>query len=214
MGKIGFSLIIADSIELEKGASIGHFNIIRVKKLHLGKGACIGHLNFIKGFFDLIMENKSEINLQNKITRILSPKGNYCKTELRLKYHAKIGVKHLLDMTGNVTIGDNSMLAGADSQLWTHGFYFSKEGEEAVRIDGDIEIGHNCYIGSRCIILAGVHIGDSITIGANSCISKTITEQGCYVGQPIRFIPFDPDEVMNRLSSPVTTIDGIKIYKK
>lgn len=180
MRRICFSLVIADSIKLEKGARIGHFNIIIVKDLYLGKKARIGHFNFIKGFFDLVMEDRAEINLQNKISRSLSPKGNYCKAKLHLKYHAKIGVKHLLDMTSNITMGENSMLAGADSQLWTHGFYFSKEGEKTVRIDGDIEIGHNCYIGSRCVVLAGVCIGDSITIGANSCISKTIMEQGCY----------------------------------
>lgn len=62
--------------------------------------------------------------------------------------------------------------------------------------------------------MAGVCIGDSITIGANSCISKTIMEQGCYVSQPVRFIPFDPDKAMDGLSSFVTTVNGIKIYKK
>lgn len=106
------------------------------------------------------------------------------------------------------------MLAGADSQIWTHGFYFSKEGDKVVRIDGDVKIGHNCYIGARCIINGGVEIGDCITIGAGTCVPKTILEQGLYVSQPLRYIPFDPDEAMEKLENQVATINRIKIFKK
>jgi len=180
----------------------------------MGESARIGHLNFIKGYFDLIMDRRSVINLQNKISRISDPKRNYCLSVVHLKYHAKIGVKHLLDVTSNITIGENSMLAGAGSQVWTHGFYFAKEGDKVVRIDGDVRIGHNCYVGAKCVITAGVEIGDCITIGAGTCVPKTILQQGLYVSQPLRFIPFDPDEAMKKLGKPVSTVNGVNIYKK
>lgn len=133
---------------------------------------------------------------------------------LDMRYHAKIGVKHMLDMTRNITIGENSMLAGSDSQIWTHGFYFSKQGEQTARIDGDVNIGHNCYIGARCVILSGVRIGNAVTVGANACVSKSILNQGLYVSQPLRCIPFDPDETIKRLSKRIATIHHINIYEK
>lgn len=212
--RVGFSLILCNEIHLAEGASIGHLNVIVVDKLIMGKNTRIGHLNFIKGWFDLNMAEKASIHLQNKITRILSPQGNYCKATLDMKYHAKIGVKHLLDMTRNITIGENSMLAGSDSQIWTHGFYFSKLGEQTARIDGDVTIGHNCYIGARCVILSSVRIGNAVTIGANACVSKSILKQGLYVSQPLRSIPFDPDEAIKRLSKRIATINHINIYEK
>lgn len=116
--RVGFSLMLCNEIHLAEGASIGHLNIIIVDRLIMGKDARIGHLNFIKGGFDLRMVEKASIHLQNKITRILSLHGNYCKATLDMKYHAKIGVKHLLDMTRNISIGENSMLAGSDTQIW------------------------------------------------------------------------------------------------
>lgn len=212
--RIGFSLIWCNEIHLAEGASIGHFNIIIVDKLTMGKNARIGHLNFIKGWFDLHMAEKASIHLQNKISRILSPKDNYCKATLDLKYHAKIGVKHLLDMTRDITTGENSMLAGSGSQIWTYGFYFSKTGEQTTRIDGNVSIGKNCYIGARCVILPSVKIGDAITVGANVCVSKSISQQGLYVSQPLRYISFDPDEAVKGLSKKMATINHVNIYEK
>ncbi len=212
--KVGLSLIIANEIRLGENAKIGHFNVIVVDKLIMGKDTYIGHLNFIKGWFDLIMDERASINLQNKISRILSPKGNYCKAKVDMKYHAKIGVKHTLDVTRSITIGKNTMLAGSETQVWTHGFYFSKQGEKVTRIDGEVTIGDNCYIGARCVLLAGVNIGNAITVGANTCISKSIQQQGLYVSQPLRYIPFDPDEAVVKLTHKVATINQIDIYEK
>lgn len=212
--RIGLSLILANRIELSEGVRIGHFNIIIVDKLVMKKNSSIGHFNFIKGWFDLIMEERSSIHLQNKIARILSPQKNYCKSVVHLKYHAKIGVKHEIDATRDITIGENSMLAGSGSQIWTHGFYFSKIGDKVTRIDGTVNIGKNCYVGARCVILAGVNIGDAITIGANACISKSIERPGLYVNQPIRYIPFDPDQAVTTLTNKVATINQVDIYEK
>ena len=212
--RIVFSIIIANKIELSEDARIGHFNIIIVDKLIMKRNSSIGHFNFIKGWFDLIMEEKSSIHLQNKIARILSPKNNYKKSSVHLNYHAKIGVKHEIDATSDVILDENCMLAGSGSQIWTHGFYFSKIGEKVTRIDGAVYIGKNCYVGARCIILAGVNIADAITIGANTCVSKSLDQQGLYVSQPLRYIPFDPDEAVTALTKKVATINQVDIYEK
>lgn len=126
--RIGLSLILANRIELSEGVKIGHFNIIIVDKLVMKKNSSIGHFNFIKGWFDLIMEERSSIHLQNKIARILSQKKNYCKSVVHLKYHAKIGVKHEIDATRDITIGDNSMLQEAEVKYGLTAFILVKSG--------------------------------------------------------------------------------------
>lgn len=212
--KVGFSLILADEIMLEDGAKIGHLNCIICRKLVMKKNASIGKLNFIKGNIDLVMEERADINMQNKITSILRNELKRGRSELHLKYHAKIGVGHMIDMTDSITIGENSMIAGAGSQLWTHGFYFSKEGDKVSRIDGEITIGNNCYIGARCVICAGVSIPAATTIGANSCVSKSLEKSGLYVSQSLRYIEFDPDVAIERFGSPKDCVNGVNIYKK
>ena len=57
---------------------------------------------------------------------------------------------------------------------------------------GRIEIGNNCFIGARCIILPGVTIGDNVIVGAGSVVTKSIVSNMVVAGNPAR---------------PITTID-------
>lgn len=198
--KVGFSLIIANRIELEPGSRIGHLNLIKCKEISMGKGSKINHLNLIKGEFSVSMAKGSWINNQNKVSAIGD---TYHEVHLTLKENAKIGVKHLLDMTDSITIGHDSMLAGADTQIWTHNFIFSKHSSRMAREDAAVTIGNNCYIGARCTIMAGVSITDAVTVGAASCVAKNLERQGLYVGQGLRYFSFDPDEKIDNLGKPV-----------
>lgn len=122
--KIGFSFIVAESIVMDDNTSVGHFNYINIKRLHFEKGGSIKHLNFIKGDFSIFIGENAWIRTQNKIS---ATRGTYHDVNLVLDKYAKIGVKQLLDMTDSITIGESSMLAGADTQIWTHSFYFLKQ---------------------------------------------------------------------------------------
>lgn len=199
-GGIGFSLVLSNSIALTNNSRIGHFNIIRCKDIAMNHSS-IGHLNFIKGCFSVIMENKSWIRNQNKISATIG--SSYKDVNLILMEGAAIGVGHLLDMTDDITIGKYSMLAGCDTQIWTHSFYFSKNSCKYARVDAPVVIGDHCYIGARCTINSGVTISDAITIGSATCVSKSLKEQGLYVSQGLRFIQFDPDEKIHNLGEPV-----------
>lgn len=177
--KIGFSIILCDKIDLSDNSRIGHLNLIKCKNLSMVSSK-INHLNFIRGDFSIIMKIGSWINNQNKISAIDNA---YHNVNLVLEERAKIGVKHLLDMTDSIFIGKDSMLAGADTQIWTHNFYFSKNSSKIAREDAPVIIGKNCYIGARCTIMAGVNISNGITIGAHCCVPKSLLKQGLYVGQ-------------------------------
>lgn len=52
----------------------------------------------------------------------------------------------------------------------------------------DVCIGSNIWVGANVTICAGVKICDDVVIGANSVVTKDISQSGVYVGSPVRFI--------------------------
>lgn len=183
-------LWINGKLELNETSRIGNFNIIRVNNLSIQKGGYIGKFNNIKGPIEISLAEKAAIGNWNSVYR--APIGvTYGISVLKIGTLSKITAHHRLDCTRSITLGDYSILAGHDSQLWTHAYYHDKQGAGRFRIDGEIFIGNNVYIGSRCIIAGGVSIANAVTVGAGACVSKSLNEAGTYVNQALRYIPKD-----------------------
>jgi len=58
----------------------------------------------------------------------------------------------------------------------------------AVTILGYANIGNLCDIFSSAVIFPYKKIGDSVTIGANSTVTKDISEAGVYIGSPAKSV--------------------------
>ena len=92
-----------------------------------------------------------------------------------------------------VEIGDNTVMAGGDTQILTHdgacamvyrmGLY-----PEMCDYLGRVKIGKNCFIGNNCIIMKHVTIGDNSIIGAGSVVAKSIPAGCVACGVPARVI--------------------------
>lgn len=206
--KIGFSFLCLKEISLANNVKIGHFNIFLNNSFLLEKNSKIGYLNFFKGPFNLILKNDSEISNKNYLTR--AKKGvSYGESNLTLHQFSIITVSHHLDLTRSITFGEYSILAGIRSQMWTHGYYHADKGLDRIRIDGEITIGNNVYIGSSCIFNPGVKVGNAIHIGGGSVISKNIDEKGMYVNQPLRFIEND----INIIKSKLIKVEGFNLVE-
>lgn len=195
--KIGLSFVYVNSLTLEKNSRIGHFNFIKVDGATLCEKAVIMNLNYFKGPIRIFLGEKSIIGRLNKFTRAYNPV-TYDESCLRLESGTGITYGNFFDLTCSVTFGSNSQIAGKGSQFWTHGYIHAIEGEERVRIDGEIIIGNNVYIGTRCLFNPGVSISDGINIGGNSVISKNLTKSGMYVNQPLRFVESNIENVRNK----------------
>lgn len=52
----------------------------------------------------------------------------------------------------------------------------------------EVKIGKNCWIGGQSIILPGVTIGNNVTIGAGSTVTRDIPDNSVAVGSPARVI--------------------------
>ena len=137
------------------------------------------------------------MNSQNKISsgpmHIKKP-----VTKLEMINSALI-MKHNLDLSDNITIDDNTTIAGVGTQIWTHAFY--KSATRSAKVTAPVKIGKNCYIGSNAIICAGVTIGDNIAVGANATVSKDLTKPGLYVNQALRFIEYDGDKAIDAIEA-------------
>lgn len=161
------------------------------------KDSVIRNLNFIRGNFSLLMEEKAIIGNMNKFSSI--SRSTYQSVVLSLGKRCHVVGNHLFDMTSSISIGEHTTLGGVSTQIWTHGFYKSSKMENSPRIDASVKIGSNCYIGARCSIMPGVEIADDITVGAQTCVSKSLSKSGLYVSQPIRYIDFDVVKAIENL---------------
>lgn len=59
------------------------------------------------------------------------------------------------------------------------------KGRESAR---PIVIGTDCWIGGGAIILPGVTIGNGVTVGAGSVVTKDVKDRCVVVGNPARII--------------------------
>ncbi len=90
-----------------------------------------------------------------------------------------------------ITIGNHVLLAEG-VRLLTHdgaGWCMATENPQ-LRMDiwGKITLGNNIYVGTNAMIMPGVTIIDNVIIGAGSIVTKSITEDGVYVGVPAKRI--------------------------
>lgn len=167
----------------------------------MGNDSRIKNVNVLKGIFNLELSDKAVINRSNIIVNsinILSQKKEFSIPTLKIGYNSIIGVKHFIDMTANVTLGENSILAGRSSELWTHAFYHQRTGSGRYMIRGNIVIGNNCYIGSHVIFNCGVSVADTATVAAGAIVSKDIAVGGVFCAQPLRHLEFNPDEAVRK----------------
>jgi acetyltransferase-like isoleucine patch superfamily enzyme len=204
--KLGFSWVYAGTIRLAANARVGHGNFISIDAFLLAENSYVGHLNRMVGPLFLVLSEYAGIGNLNRVLR--AKKGvTWGRSMLKLGRWSKITSRHVVDCSRSVIIGDYSIVAGCGSQLWTHGYLHAPQGLGRFRIDGSIRIGNNVYIGSACVFNAGVRVSDAITVGAASCIARSLDVPGLYVSQPLRHIELDYEEAARR--HPEVRVDGL-----
>ncbi|MDM7552460.1 acyltransferase [Levilactobacillus brevis] len=82
-----------------------------------------------------------------------------------------------INVMNRITIG-NDCLFGENVKLYDHdhshrmGHLFRNE----AMITKEVIVGNNCWIGSNCVILKGVHIGDNVVVGAGTIVTHDIPD--------------------------------------
>ena len=212
--KIGFSIISISNLSLSENSKIGHFNFIFCDKIELESSSYIGHFNIIKGPFSVILNQRAAVGNFNKLVRAKIGV-TYDESRLKLGELSKITSSHYIDLTKSIEFGSFSTLAGVNSQIWTHGYVHESTGAGRIRVDGEVKIGNNVYIGSSCIFNPGIKINDSISVGSGSVLSKNLIEKGLYVNQSLRLVNQDIEDVKRKLDKlqPGKSEDNVFIKK-
>jgi acetyltransferase-like isoleucine patch superfamily enzyme len=94
---------------------------------------------------------------------------------------ARISLGAYLDKTNpkDITIDDGSFIAHG-AMILTHDYCRS--------LYKKTNIGKDCFIGARSIILPGVSIGDHVIVGAGSVVTKDVKSNCIVAGNPARII--------------------------
>ncbi len=106
----------------------------------------------------------------------------YRKTGARIgKNVSLLGIKIDIFFPELIEIGDNTII-GQDTMLITHEF-LSDHWK-----NGRIRIGRNVMIGTLCLVLPGVEIGDNATVAAYSLVNKNVRPNAFVGGVPAKEI--------------------------
>lgn len=92
-----------------------------------------------------------------------------------------IGPVHIGDKSG---LGQNVFISG-----FNHGYSDGeRDSDEQELVKKPVIIGNESHIGANSVVVAGVHIGDRVQVGAGSVVTKDIPSFSVAVGNPARVI--------------------------
>jgi len=101
------------------------------------------------------------------------------------------------EIHGEVHIGDHSFM-GPGVTIWTRNHAFDRTDlpimYQGYQPERPVFIGNDVWIGTRVVILPGVHIGNHVVIGAGSVVTKDIPDWAVAAGNPARVIKFRKTE--------------------
>lgn len=133
-----------------------------------------------------------KMKMKKKIKWFVHVTFRYSVLSLRIKFFnkilgmnidpsARISLKAKLDFTNpkGVNIGAGTYLA-FDSVILAHDMCRS--------MSKSVNIGKNCFIGARAIIMPGVELGDSVVVGAGSVVTKSFGSNVMISGNPAQII--------------------------
>jgi acetyltransferase-like isoleucine patch superfamily enzyme len=80
-----------------------------------------------------------------------------------------------------IKIGDNVTISNG-VQFVTHDNSVCKILENVTDVFGEIQVGDNCFIGARSILMYGVTIPNNTIVAAGSVVTKSIAEEGKIIG--------------------------------
>lgn len=146
--KIGKSIIYCKKVTIGDNVYIANKNVINCNELVIGFNTSIHSGNTIQGSANFSIGNNSRI-INN----------------------------HYFDLWNNIELGDNTWVAGKNSQFWTHGSIHTKKGTK----DLSIKINNDVYIGSSALFSPGVIIESVNLIGLGSVVSGVFLESNTII---------------------------------
>lgn len=150
-----------------KNVKIGR-SIINCKKVTIGDNVYIANGNVFSCY---------EVKIGNN-TMIHSGNVFLGGSSFTIGNDSRIINNHFFDLWNDIHIGNNTWIAGKNSQFWTHGSIHTKLNNK----DLSIVLKDNIYVGSSSCFSPGVKIAAINLIGLGSVVSKSFTEEQTIIG--------------------------------
>lgn len=100
-----------------------------------------------------------------------------------------VGISGVIDCEAKVTI-EKDAFSGHDIMILTGSHDYTQFGEERKRYSKvlPVTIKEGVWLGSRCIILPGVTVGEHSVVGAGAVVTRDVPPYTVVGGVPARFI--------------------------
>ena len=112
-----------------------------------------------------------------------------------------------------IHIGDHTTISN-NVQFITHDASIQKAIPQASDLFGRIEIGNNCFIGARSIIMYGVTLPDNTIVAAGSVVTKSISAKGQILGGNPAKIIGTMEELAEKYKNFAINISGLTAEEK
>lgn len=89
---------------------------------------------------------------------------------------------------GSLKVGDDVAIGPHTDLIAYSNHYEHGKTVTDCRIQKDIQIGNNVFIGAHCSILPGAHIGENVVVGAGSVVKGDLERNAIYAGSPCKKI--------------------------
>lgn len=183
---LGRSVVIADRVVLGPGSYLGSGNMIKgLSELRLEEDAVVGSLNWISG-----------PPVDSGVLR-WSP-NRY--PALILERGAMVTVRHIIDCSDTVSLGELAAIAGMRSTVFTHSIDLVRNQQRT----GRVRLGARAAVLSNSVVLSGTSVPARSIVSAGSVVNTTLVKEGVfYRGNPAVEIRDLPDNLafLNRINS-------------
>lgn len=169
--RIGVTFILVKELIVEQDVSISHFNVIKGCDLvHLKEGSMIGAFNWVSG---KVHSDRIESAASDRRPQLIMGRG------------AGLTMRHLVDCSDSVTLGDLSVVAGFRSQIVTHGIDVAA----ACQKSAPVRIGQCTVIFSGATLVPGACVPARCVVAAGAVVVGTLPEElRLYGGVPAKEI--------------------------
>lgn len=104
-----------------------------------------------------------------------------------------IGINCTLDFKGGIIFNEGVVISN-EACLLTHDYSlnvlaknYESNNQEIYKAE-PIELGANCFVGKRAIVLPGITIGEGAVVAAGSVVTKNVKAKVIVAGNPARII--------------------------
>ncbi len=176
------TLLMARCVTM-RSAKIGAINVLRLHELDMGPYSSIGKFNHVSRVRCIRLARSARIKTRNFIGGTHRSVEECGREDLILGEHSQLSIGCFIDLSDSINIGNNVVVAGAGTQMWTHGFNHLRQ-----RSTGPITIANNVFIGTHSVIVQDVEICSDVVVAGGTVVHRSITEPGLYASSQLHKI--------------------------